>query len=406
MRSLLALLPVLMACSAGPPAEFVSVADSAGVQITTAAAPRWQGDEGWRVASAPVVDIGRDQADSTQLLSIVMAVQLLADGRVVVQDNGTSRLLVFDSSGRRVNAIGRQGQGPGEFTGMWGTYRCGGDTLVVNQGRMIGVFGPDGAFAARQMIDRPPGTYPGGINGVSGDCGAILLDGRKPVEPRSGIFQSEARLWWWSRQTARWDTVVRFLGMDHSRIVVAGRPAAAPLPFGRTPVWAVSGDRVYFGPSDRPEIHVYHPTGRLERLIRWDQPVSDVTDADRTAYEKRRQGYLERHPEEAIVYLPLADYPVPRRKPVYSNLLLDDAGRLWALQYPFAAAGLPHVDLDEATPEREQWWVFGADDVWYGTVTMPPGFSLRAIAADRLAGISIDSSAAERVQVYRLLRPE
>jgi len=37
---------------------------------------------------------------------------------------------------------------------------------------------------------------------------------------------------------------------------------------------------------------------------------------------------------------------------------------------------------------------------------MPPGFSLRAIAADRLAGVSIDSSAAERVQVYRLLKPE
>ncbi len=393
-------------CSSTPDSVPVTRTDSAGVEVTYSQRSLWTSGDEWTVESAPSLDIGRDHGDSTQLLSIVMGVQPLSDGSLVVQDNGTYRLLVFDSTGRRRRTIGRQGRGPGEFEGMWGTYRCGGDTLVVDQGHSIGVFAPDGEFVVRQRIERPPGATSNGIQGVTNDCASVLLYDREQVEPQSGVFAGSAVLWWWRRYQQRWDTVHRFSGPELSRLTIHGRAVAALVPFGRQPVWAHASDRVYFGFGDRPEIQVFGPTGRLERVIRWEAELSPVTDADRAAYDARRQSYLERHPEEAIVYRPLSDYPVPRHKPSYARAQVDDVGRLWVLQYPVAAGGLPHVERDELTTEAERWWVFGQDDAWYGTVTMPPGFALRRIDGDRLVGIYIDASAVEHVQVYRLVRSD
>lgn len=392
----------------GPAVESPAVtrADSAGVQITYAQRPSWGSGEGWTVESLPAVDIGRDQEDTTQLLSIVGAVQPLGDGRIVVQDNGTFRLVIFDSTGRRLGTIGRQGRGPGEFEGMWGTYRCRGDTLIVDQGRAIGVFAFDGAFVGRYPLTGPAGSTARGIEGVSHDCASVLLEDREASEPQAGVFAESAVLWWWKRHEARWDTVHRFPGPELSRITVLGRAVGAGLPFGRRPVWTAFDDRVYFGAGDRPEVQVFGPTGRLERVIRWHAELALVTGDDRSAYEDRRRRYLERHPEEAIVYRPLADYPVPRHKPLFVRALVDELGRLWVLQYPFAAGGLPHVALDEPTSESERWWLFGHDDTWYGTVTMPPGFTLQRAQRDRLYGVYVDTSAAEHVRVHRLIRPD
>src|SRR5690606_32122716 len=156
-----------------------------------------------------------------------------------------------------------------------------------------------------------------------------------------------AVLWWWRRYQQRWDTVHRFSGPELSRLTIHGRAVAALVPFGRQPVWAHANDRVYLGLGDRPEIQVFGPTGRLERVIRWEAELSPVTNAEREAYNARLQSYLDRHPEKVIVYRPLSAYPVPRHKPSYARAEVDDVGRLWVLQYPVAAGGLPHVERDE-----------------------------------------------------------
>ena len=59
------------------------------------------------------------------------------NGQIVVANAGSSQLLWYDEHGEFLAAIGRKGDGPGEFTNMYGLYRCAGDTLVVNEFRRV-----------------------------------------------------------------------------------------------------------------------------------------------------------------------------------------------------------------------------------------------------------------------------
>jgi hypothetical protein len=66
-------------------------------------------------------------------------------GDVYLGDFRNQRILVFDSRGRYGRALGRKGEGPGEFQGL-GRFGWLGDTLWVTDQRLgrVTFFGPDG----------------------------------------------------------------------------------------------------------------------------------------------------------------------------------------------------------------------------------------------------------------------
>jgi hypothetical protein len=81
------------------------------------------------------------------------AADIRFDGdRLVVLENGNSRLVVLDSTFRPIALIGRPGAGPGELRGIYGLAIWNGEYAVteVNNGR-LSVFGADGAF--RRIIN-------------------------------------------------------------------------------------------------------------------------------------------------------------------------------------------------------------------------------------------------------------
>jgi hypothetical protein len=68
---------------------------------------------------------------------------------IYVVDAGSSRVLMFDDHGRFLKAVGRKGQGPGEFarpTGI-GLTGDGGFAVADRDNNRIQLFGPDGTFA-------------------------------------------------------------------------------------------------------------------------------------------------------------------------------------------------------------------------------------------------------------------
>ncbi len=67
---------------------------------------------------------------------------------IYVVDAGSCRVLVFDGAGRFLRAVGRKGQGPGEFaspTGL-GLTEDGGFAVADRDNNRIQFFGPDGLF--------------------------------------------------------------------------------------------------------------------------------------------------------------------------------------------------------------------------------------------------------------------
>lgn len=71
----------------------------------------------WGLDSVPMLAIGVEEGAPEFELSNVTAVQSLPGGAIVVANSGTSELRVFDADGRFIRALGRRGEGPGEFSG-------------------------------------------------------------------------------------------------------------------------------------------------------------------------------------------------------------------------------------------------------------------------------------------------
>ena len=174
LTSSLALLAFGCASSDAPPATAVGVTvrDSVGVAIVEHAAGYEDSLPVWDVPGKPVLDIGGGE-ETGQQLDLIRGAVRLGDGRIVVANAGTSELRVFDSTGKYLYAIGRKGQGPGEFVSLGMVWRLPGDTLVAMdyQLRRFSVFVPSGEF-----VSSSGGMVRSARGGV--DASLRLLDGR------------------------------------------------------------------------------------------------------------------------------------------------------------------------------------------------------------------------------------
>jgi hypothetical protein len=100
-----------------------------------------------RVARLTAVDT-LTETDSLYVARVTRA-YVAPDGHVFVSDHVQRRVLEFDGSGRLVRALGRNGDGPGEFRGPAAITTWGNDSLVVTDlsNRRISVFRrSDGEF--------------------------------------------------------------------------------------------------------------------------------------------------------------------------------------------------------------------------------------------------------------------
>lgn len=112
---------------AAPDAEAAQtpIRDSAGIVIVENARRAADSRLGWQVSPDPVLSIGTvGGTEDVQLHQVDDALRL-RDGRIVVANAGSHRLLVFDDQGDYVAAWGQRGQGPGDFSGLRGSNGLG-----------------------------------------------------------------------------------------------------------------------------------------------------------------------------------------------------------------------------------------------------------------------------------------
>src|SRR5688572_26968412 len=101
-------------CWAASSANAQATRDSAGIRIIDNIKPAWSHGREWRVSEKPTLDIGGGPT-ADQQLGRIAGVTRLTDGRIVVADQSTLQLKFFDASGRHLQSVGGNGQGPGEF---------------------------------------------------------------------------------------------------------------------------------------------------------------------------------------------------------------------------------------------------------------------------------------------------
>lgn len=79
-----------------------------------------------------LLSIGAESSGPTSSLYNVRGAQIASDGRVVVAD--ANQIMTFESTGEFLGAVGREGEGPGEFRSITWMRVLDGDTIVLYDG--------------------------------------------------------------------------------------------------------------------------------------------------------------------------------------------------------------------------------------------------------------------------------
>jgi hypothetical protein len=371
----------------GPAAPAVAVVDSAGVEVVTTATPVW-GDESspWTLSS--LSDIGELDGREEYLFGEIIDVALVPDVGVAVADNQTADVRFFDGSGAYISRSGGHGEGPGEFGMFAWLQRCGGRLVAYDFAlRRITPIEFDGSVGDPVEFRTPEGRVPYSSRCLPDGSYLVAGWGERPTDGRprdeAYMYSQPAPVWRLSG-----DSAVEF-GTYVSSERLMGRGGSGPHPFGRAVVFDGDGANVFIGDATRFSLEVRDLSGRLVRVLRG--PESD-TDFGLDFVSRYRAQELDEHGELMRRFMEEADFPLPDRIPAYTSILVDELGYVWIER------------LSLAPSENVRWGVFDPTGQFLGHVTFPPGFQLRDIAVDRVAGISTDELGVDRVRLFELDR--
>jgi hypothetical protein len=401
IKALRCMLP-LVACVACSDGQTVDVAhqqpalDSAGVEIVTNSTMQWGEAEEWQVSEAPMVTLGSVNGDTSHTLWGVVTARRLQDGRIAVLSSGSKQVLLFDRNSDRVRTIGREGRGPGEFSGPVHLEVRQGTVTVWDEGYgPVTTFDTVGKVIDRRQIDLGRLVQALGPGHLS-ESSLPLIDGSliaRSIRPAEGerrtgsLFRPRV-----SFKRVRADFAVDSLGwyegmeqyeMNPSRMTIPPIPlfpADASVAAGGEPL------RIYITNGNAHEITVYSSDGKKVRIIRRTTDLLPVTEEQRehaaefTISRGRSEAGRQRLREH------FASLPKQTHHPAIGALIVDASGQLWARD------------------RHGLWSVYDTSGVWLGQVTVPL-LRVYEIGSEYILGLNTDDSGVEYVQEYRLLKP-
>lgn len=372
-------------------AQGLCIPEPARSQSNESSASSW-----WRIAPQPSIVVGTE-VSGLPLFKVNSAVRL-SDGRIVVADGGlSSRVSVFSANGIYEGAVGRSGEGPGEFKWVTSLQVGPGDSLFVYDASLqrLTVFTPEGEVARTSTFRIPLGlTGSDGLASVSRLAGDTWV-GRGAESVRSGAVGELTR-----------DTVVIGLmdgvlqglrplayipGRMTTSTMLLGRPVSHVPSFTSEALHTTWGRCVFISNGEDPRIEVFASDGSL--IADYDgpgrrRPVTQAHVERKLAYEL--EVFSDTDPR--LLERVLNAEARPTSLPFYHRILADEWGHLWLQEYA------PPVGVGSV------WYVLSQSGELLDQVVMPHDLRVFAITADGvLARITADHGV-ELVEVLPLER--
>lgn len=399
-------LSVLSACSAQADSnpEF-AVADSAGVQIVSNAAVEeapgiTEEEEGgnWTVDMEPSVVIGAQSGEPEELLYYVSGARRFRDGRIVVANAGTSELRFFDSQGRYLKSVGRQGEGPGEFREVSRIQVTHLDSLLVwdQSSRRISVFDEEGSFVRSFMTPsfRDFPTTPVGVFS-DGTIAFRTLTVYPEGDERTGVTRDPVHYVRVDSRGSILNEIGSFPGNEVYRPSGESEYVIFSLPLLRTTREAVSGMDLIVGTAHTFEVQVYGSEGVSKRLVRWEGSIDPITQEDIEEVIAARLGRARDEAQRLDWAELLQTAQFPEVLPAYGNVVADVRGNIWVEEYQ-------SPDLSRTEEGRVHWSVFSPEGKWYSDIELPTSLFVTEIGENFVLGIRRDELGVERVELYTL----
>lgn len=361
--------------------------DSAGVVIAANSGSQARSVLGWEIDSTPDLSMGvtglssGESAPAWYTFHRIGGVRQLADGRVVVADGGSREVRFFDSSGEFIHRVGRQGRGPGEFEGGPILVRAlFSDSLLLFDSKPVRfhfLSSDDDGYRIVRPATWKGATPPIGFIDPNVFVGLMYL--HKPTT--IGPYEIPATYAWVDIATGVRTLVDSFpVQPQYTTRFVDGLAYGGLIPFSPMPSAAVTRDGAFVTDGAHAEIKKYDIDGRLQRIIRVDEPSRQIENGDIQSYIEATGQPLD------------PDIPIPDVMPTFQSLLVDDEGWLWAKKY----------DWDPA--RRPVWVVFDPSGRAHGYVETPVGLRINQIASDFVLGVWTDELEVEHVRRYPLIR--
>ena len=308
--------------------------DSAGIRIVENASPPEGSRLDWQLGPEPLVSIGKVDGEDPYLFTRIFGATMLSDGRIVIGDDGTKELRVFDQQGNHLETWGGQGQGPGEFTGgqLWGLAPLPGDSIIILQYSFpeLTVFGPDGEFLRRFVPESSQrDTWNIRRNLLPQD---VSRDGLV-LAVQDFIDNDPA-------DVEVWDAAGELrgsLGLHPGREAIRDADGAhsSPVMFYRNTFVQAWGDLFVISTNHRYELRLFELNGSLARIVRLDRAPRAPTDAHIEAYIESQLSSIpsDQTGRRADRRRALLDRPVAEHLPAFTVYWSDRLEHLWVWEY-------------------------------------------------------------------------
>ena len=401
-RVLPALLLIFGAACGGdgqqPQAPSTTVRDSAGIEIVESTRPLWSDSDGWRVESAPVLDLSASGSGPNHEFFRVRGMRRLSDGSLAVANGGSSEVRLYSADGSHIASLGGEGDGPGEFRAIVGFDNAGDSLIVLDASGRVTFFAPDLALLGTYSVPLPSGAIAESNAVVHLANGEIVIETRIRFmfgyEGESAMLRQPGGLF---RVDAAGGTVDS-IGVTAGNEVFMHRNSgggtfAGPPLFGRDAFVATHAGRILLGDAVDMQVEELTADGVPARIFRIPgYPLELSADV----FEREREARLPDDPTEVrpMTLEFFQDMPVPDRRPAYADVKVDPTGAIWLR--PFLAPS--------ESDGPETWQVLGLDGAWLGGVEIPADFSVMQIGMDFVLGVYRDELDVEHPRMLGLSR--
>ena len=348
------------------------------------------------LADEPQVRVGMLEGPTEYLFSTIEGGVRLEDGSIVLADEQTYEIRMFDARGRHMWTSGRQGEGPGEYGGVRLLRGCPGTAITVFDWSLdrITRLDRDGNVVDTRALSGT-GVQPYGSPACSpnGDLVFVGWPGSELDSRPAGVGE-----------IYRWEMAVSWERDDGVVTLAEGIPGterrtygggSGPLTWGRSLAFAATGTGVWYGSADDYELAHVDWTGRITRVARWAGPDLEVTGEHLDRYLSR---YLDRYdtPAERRRFererWPGIRDDLPERFPAYESdgLLALPDGSVWVTTHMWRA---PRKELHLLDP----------NGMWVRRLTIPARSNLLDAGLDWVLLLERGEFDEQSVAVYELV---
>jgi len=384
------------ACEAPPQTSSRIEIDSAGTRIV--ASDPLASDAVCSLSAAPILLLGDSEADQSEWFTRVLGLARLSDGSVAVADDYSAEVRIFDSSGTHVRSFGRLGEGPGEFSNLWQMWRLPGDSLWVGDYRpqRYHLYSAAGEWVRTATLDP---VYPNPTRGGGVLANGVSINMRDESPRREDFATPDTRH---VEAHAPDGKLIGTLASLPRRTFgsfgeVNGFPYMVSPWFDASASIGVAGRTIAIANGRDAEVRVLDDEMRLRLIIRWTEPVREVTAAHirarRDAERQRAMEDGELSPYEQMNLNP--ERPAADVFPAVSSLQVGQDGSIWVWRYRRPGES-DQVRAMGFGPDGEFicHLIRGMDD-----------YSIREFGADYVLGIHTDELGVQQVAMYGLERP-